>query len=108
MCKYKYFSTASIAQARIVLVASFGQPALSPSPVQDAMSRLETVLQSDEGQNLLEKVSSYIGIMEHLSPAHLSAHLHIRLLKIRHLYGIWSGLIPYRLRLDTLSEYPEP
>ena len=31
-----------------------------------------------------------------------------RLLKIRHLYGIWSGLIPYRLRLDTLSEYPEP
>ena len=31
-----------------------------------------------------------------------------RLLKIRHLYGIWFGLIPYRLRLDTLSEYPEP
>ena len=34
--------------------------------------------------------------------------LHIRLLNIRHLYGIWTGLTPYRLRLDTISEYPEP
>ena len=32
----------------------------------------------------------------------------ISLLKIQHLYGIWSGLTPYRLPLDTLSEYPEP
>ena len=31
-----------------------------------------------------------------------------RLLNIRHLYGIWTGLTPYRPRLDTLSEYPEP
>ena len=31
-----------------------------------------------------------------------------RLLNIQHLYGIWTGLTPYRLRLDTLSEYPEP
>ena len=34
--------------------------------------------------------------------------VYTRLLNIRHLHGIWSGLIPYRLRLDTLSEYPEP
>ena len=40
--------------------------------------------------------------------AHSREKLASRLLKIRHLYGIWSGLIPYRLRLDTLSEYPEP
>ena len=32
----------------------------------------------------------------------------IRLLKPQHLYGIWSGLTPYKLPLDTLSEYPEP
>ena len=31
-----------------------------------------------------------------------------RLLKPQHLYGIWSGLTPYRLPLDTLSEYLEP
>ena len=31
-----------------------------------------------------------------------------RLLNIQHLYGIWTGLTPYRLRLDTLSAYPEP
>ena len=31
-----------------------------------------------------------------------------RLLNIQHLYGIWTGLTPYGLRLDTLSEYPEP
>ena len=31
-----------------------------------------------------------------------------RLLKPQHLYGISSGLTPYRLPLDTLGEYPEP
>ena len=31
-----------------------------------------------------------------------------RVLKPQHLCGIWSGLTPYRLPLDTLSEYPEP
>ena len=31
-----------------------------------------------------------------------------RLLHPQHLDGIWSGLTPYRLPLDTLSEYPEP
>ena len=45
--------------------------------------------------------------LHHRSVFHQST-LNTRLLKIRHLYGIWSGLIPYRLRLDTLSEYPEP
>ena len=34
--------------------------------------------------------------------------LYSRLLDTQHLYGICTGLIPYRLRLDTLSEYPEP
>ena len=37
-----------------------------------------------------------------------NGNMQIRLLHIRHLYAIWSGLIPYRVRLDTLSEYPEP
>ena len=31
-----------------------------------------------------------------------------RLLHLQHLSGIWSGLMPYRLLFDTLSEYPEP
>ena len=31
-----------------------------------------------------------------------------RVLNTQHLYGIWTGLTPYRLPLDTLSEYPEP
>ena len=34
--------------------------------------------------------------------------LHTRLLHPQHLDGIWSGLKPYRLPFDTLSEYPEP
>ena len=29
------------------------------------------------------------------------------MLNPQHLYGIWLGLTPYRLPLDTLSEYPE-
>ena len=32
----------------------------------------------------------------------------LRVLKPQHLYGIWFVLTPYRLPLDTLSEYPEP
>ena len=35
-------------------------------------------------------------------------NMQIRLLKPQHLYRFWSGLTPYRLPLDTLSEYPEP
>ena len=31
-----------------------------------------------------------------------------RLLHPQHLDGILTGLTPYRLPLDTLSEYPEP
>ena len=31
-----------------------------------------------------------------------------RVFKPQHLYGIWFGLTPYRLPLDTLSEYQEP
>ena len=31
-----------------------------------------------------------------------------RLLHPQHLGGVWSGLMPYRLPFDTLSEYPEP
>ena len=32
----------------------------------------------------------------------------VRLLHPQHLDGIWLGLTPYRVPLDTLSEYSEP
>ena len=34
--------------------------------------------------------------------------VYTRLLHPKHFGGIWSGLTPYRLPFDTLSEYPEP
>ena len=38
----------------------------------------------------------------------LQSLVYSRLLNIQHLYGIWTGLTPYWLRLDALSEYLEP
>ena len=38
----------------------------------------------------------------------LPVTLSIRLLHPQHLDGIWSGLMPYRLPFDNLSEYQEP
>ena len=38
----------------------------------------------------------------------VTSQVFTRLLNPQHLYEIWSGLTPYMLLLDTLSEYPEP
>ena len=48
------------------------------------------------------------GLGRKYSTTKVKQTVYSRLLKPQHLYGIWSGLTPYRLLLDTLSEYPEP
>ena len=42
------------------------------------------------------------------SPRQEGRRVKSRLLHPHHLGGIWSGLTPYKLPFDTLSEYPEP
>ena len=50
--------------------------------------------------------------LQTISGNHHASHVLLRLVtRLRHpqhVGGIWSGLMPYRLPFDTLSEYPEP
>ena len=70
------------------------------------MTRARWYKSEDKIYIRLLNIQHLYGIWTSLTPYRL--RLDTRLLNTQHLYGIWTGLTPYRLRLDTLSEYPEP